>query len=47
MAQRSRVMARSVHGDDDGGDTGRPGNAMVARNAGVRKRPVVQKAGVA
>jgi hypothetical protein len=32
-------MAKSVHGDDDGGKTGRRGRAMVARNLWARKRP--------
>jgi hypothetical protein len=31
-------MRRSVDGGDDGAETRRPGDRMVARNAGPRKR---------
>jgi hypothetical protein len=37
MAQRSRVMARSVRGDDDDAYPGRQENTMVARNDRGRK----------
>jgi hypothetical protein len=33
MAQRSRVMEKSVHGDEDGGKPAVGKLAMVARNA--------------
>jgi hypothetical protein len=36
-------MGKSVHGDDDGLETGRPGTAMVARNPDARKRPRLEK----
>jgi hypothetical protein len=36
-------MAKSVHGDDDGGKTAAPGSAMVARNIAACKRRRLKK----